>query len=116
LILDRLVVHHAEAAQEAVERLFRAVVPQGLQALEAIARLRVLVQRALDVARARPFDAILLREEIEDSHGQPAAAEHIRPAVLAPRESAWGNTPILLSRPRRRACRRTDRTDRRRRR
>ena len=68
LVLDRLVVHHAEAAQQAVERLLGAVVAQRLQGLEPIGRLRELVDGALDVASAGALFAPLLREEIQDAH------------------------------------------------
>ena len=53
LVLDGLVVHHAEAAHQRVERLRRAVVAQRLHRLHAIGRLRVLVDGARGVFFAR---------------------------------------------------------------
>src|SRR5450432_311407 len=85
LVVDGLVVHHPEAAQEAVERLGRAVLGQRLQGLQPVRRLRPLVDRAGDVLLARAQVAAILRKQIENAHNL-SARESIRPARSAPRE------------------------------
>ena len=78
LVLDGLVVHHPEALHEREQRVGRAVVAQRLQGLEAIGRLRILVDRRLRVALPRPFGAAVLREQIEYAHGSYRAGVYTR--------------------------------------
>jgi hypothetical protein len=64
LVLNGLVVHHAEPAQQAVEGCLGAFVGQPFHGLIALGRLQVLVRRALDEVRQRALLALLLGEEV----------------------------------------------------
>src|SRR5204863_3224606 len=91
LVLDRLVVHHAEALHQAIERLIRAIVAQRLKGLHAVGRLHVLVDRTGGVLFARPLVAAVFREPIEEAHVRCRAAVYTRgPGSSMPKRGPLG--------------------------
>src|SRR4029079_6255407 len=78
LVLDGLVVHHAEAANQGVKRLIRAVVAQRLQRLHAVGCLHVLVYGTGGVLFRGALVAPVLRKPVEKSHVRCRAGVYTR--------------------------------------